>query len=256
MTKSKKLYFCKTCNVWRGGNTKCPECKKKTIPVEAPLKRGSYYYIPGIPKPLPAVTSIINDVYAKNALVYWAAKTAAKAALENPWLSIKEAAGVIYKTKEEAGVRGKDVHRLINDFLQGKKVKAGQKIANYIKAYNKFKKDVPHKVITSEKIVYSKKYGYAGTLDHIIKLRSGELVLIDVKTGKYVYDEAGIQLAAYEQALAEMYPSKRKPGRKMVVHLRPDGTYSFVERNVPFQIFLALKQVWLWQQTLENNNGK
>jgi len=253
--RNKKIYFCPKCKLWRGKEIKCPECKARTVPTDVPLKRGSYYYIPGIPKPLVAVTSVINEIYAKPALIGWAAKTAARAALANPWMSEKEAAGVIYRTKEEAGTRGKDVHRLVDEFIDGRLKKVRREIAGYIKAYQKFKKDIPHRVIVSEKIVYSKKYGYAGTLDRILKFASGELVLVDIKTGKYVYEEAGIQLSAYFNGLVEMYPTKKRPEKQMVLQLKPDGTYSLVEKNVPLSVFLSLKNVWNWQQTLSGNGN-
>lgn len=251
--KTQKIYFCPKCKVWRGKEEKCSKCKTKTIPTDVPLKRGSYYYIPGISKPLVAVTSVIGDVYAKQALIYWAAKKAAETALENPWLSLKEAAGAIYKTQEEAGERGKDVHKMVNEFLAGRLKQVKKSISGYIKAYQKFKKDIPHRVVVSEKTVWSKKYGYAGTLDHIIKLKSGELVLIDIKTGKRIYDDAGIQISAYYEALAEMYPEKVRPKRQMILQLKSDGTYTLAEMNVPIEVFLSLKKVWSWKQTLENN---
>jgi len=255
MAKIKKIYFCPKCKLWRGSEKKCPECKRKTIPVDAPLKRGSYYYIPGIPKPLPSVTTILNDVLAKPALIHWVAETAAKAALENPWMSVKEAVSSIYRTKEKAGLKGKDIHKIIQNLSKGGKVEKTKEIKGYIEAYEKFKADVPFRILATEKIVYSKKYGYAGTLDAIIKFKNGELAIIDFKTGKYVYREASIQLSAYKQALEEMYPKKKKPDKTFVVHLKSDGTYSLIEKNASFQIFLALKKVWLWQQSLENNNG-
>lgn len=254
--KAKKtLHFCKKCQLWRGTEIKCPDCGKKTIEVEAPLKRGSYYYIPGVAKPLPAVTTILGDVYAKQALIYWAAKKAATEALANPWMSVKEAAGSIYRTSEEAGARGKDVHHAVESFIKGELVKAPKEIAGYIDAYQKFKKDIPHKVIASEKTIWSEKHEYAGTLDHIIKLAKGELVLIDIKTSKHIYDEAGIQMSAYFNALREMYPTKKAPSRQMVLQLKPDGTYTYEEKNVPLDVFLAIKKVYDWQQTLSNKNG-
>lgn len=223
--------------------------------VDAPLKRGSYYYIPGIPKPLVAVTTILNCL-AKPALIYWAAKTAGESALENPWQSVKEVAGAIYKTRDEAGMRGKDVHKLIENYIRGGKTTKTKQIKGYIEAYQRFKKDVPHRIIASEKIVWSKKCGYAGTLDCIAKKKDGELVILDFKTGKYVYEESALQLTAYLEALREMYPKKKRPERTMVVHLKPDSTYSFIEKTAPLSVFLALKKVWEWQQEVENNGKK
>ena len=250
MKKMRKIYFCPKCKSWRGNETKCPECGKSTIPTEVPIKRGSYYYIPGIPKPLPAVTSIL-EVLAKPALIIWAAKTAARAALANPWMSEKEATASIYKSKEKAGARGKDIHKVIENLIRGKITKQNGPIRKYIEAYKAFQKTTPHRVLASEKIVYSKKYGFAGTLDCIAKLKSGEIVILDFKTGKNVYWEASLQLSAYLQALTEMFPKSKVPEKTFVVHLKPNGTFSLVEMTAPLVIFLSCMKIWQWREFIE-----
>ena len=252
MKKAKKISYCTKCEKWRGTDKECSACKKATLQVDAPRRRGGYYYIPGVRTPLPHVTSILQTI-AKPALITWAARIAAESALENPWQSVQEATSSIYRTKGGAAERGKDVHKIIERLIKGEKVKNTQVTKGYVEAYEKFKKDMPHRVIASEKLVYSIKYKYAGTLDYILKLKSGDLVIADFKTGKYIYDEAGLQLAAYKAALQEMYPDKKNPDRTVVIHLKPDATYTVIEKLAPLTVFLALKRVWEWQEGL---NGK
>jgi len=251
MEKTKQIYYCPQCQVWRGDKKECPECKSQTIPSELPFKRGGYYFIPGIERPLPSVTEILS-VIAKPALIYWAAKTAAKNALENPFLSLEEAISSIYKRKTEAADKGKDVHKVIANLLQGNEIQVSNPTAPYLKAFQKFKKTIPCRLLLSEKVVYSKKYGYAGTLDFLTKFRDNTLWILDFKTGKNIYpQESALQLIAYKEALEEMYPKNKKVDKLGVIHLKPDGTFSLNEVFAPFEIFLAAKQLFDWQQFFE-----
>jgi hypothetical protein len=54
-----------------------------------------------------------------------------------------------------------------------------------------------------EETVYSMKWGFAGTLDRSALLRTGELAILDIKTGR-LKKEIGMQLIAYGMAHEEM----------------------------------------------------
>ena len=113
MVKNKVVYYCEKCGKWRGSSKQCPECKSKTIERELPKARGDYYFIPGIDKPLPRVTSILK-VLDKPGLSYWKAKTAAETALADPTLSVSEAVASIYQKRDKAGVKGSEIHKIIS----------------------------------------------------------------------------------------------------------------------------------------------
>ena len=82
----------------------------------------------------------------------------------------------------------------------------------------------------SELTVYNKTHKYAGTLDFIADIPAlGEgLTLCDIKTGKGVYPEVALQLAAYRFAeFAETANNNARvempeTERAFVLHLRPD----------------------------------
>lgn len=257
MAKSKLLYFCSKCKAWRGGWLKCPKCGSKTKGFSAPIKRGGYYYIPGQPGRFGSVTNILG-VINKPALVYWAAQQAAEIALENPWMSVKAVATGIYRVKKAAGKRGIDVHDITEKLDKGKKVRKTKAIKGYVEAYQKFLKDIPFRVIETEKVVYSVKHKYAGRSDRLIKLTNNKseenrrgsyrpLIFMDIKTGKRIYDEVSLQLTAYKSAWNEMYP-KRKVKRGFVLLLKDNGTYLWEEQSAPLSVFLAFKKGWEWQQ--------
>ena len=59
----------------------------------------------------------------------------------------------------------------------------------------------------SERIIYSQKWHYAGTLDAIAE-KNGKLIIVDFKTSKKVYDEHKFQIAAYVKSVEEEFGEK------------------------------------------------
>ena len=278
MVRKRKVYYCERCKKWCGTNKECPECKGKTVERELPKARGDYYFIDGIDKPLPRVTSILK-VLNKPGLGYWKAKTAAQAALANPTLSVTEAVSSIYQKRDKAGATGSDVHKIIEKISKGEKVdeQTVSKIPQ-IQAYRKFRETVPHKVLESEMVVYSEKFGYAGTLDALIQTYStaivqgkeraaqakkagykvikeigslnlmrkyGKVWLIDFKTNNHVYAEHFLQISAYKNALQEMRQSIKIDGLA-IIHLKKDGNFAFIEAKDDFDVFLAALKIFNW----------
>lgn len=246
MTKT-TLYFCKT-DGWQGTKKECSICAMATEPKEVPKRRAGLYFIQTVDYPLPSVTEILKSL-AKPALMTWAAKTAATAALLNPCLSVDQAVASIYAKRDKAGSEGSDIHRYIEWIEANKPFSAEslpEKLQNYISAFTKFKKSFPYKGLLQEQTVYSLKHGYAGTIDRLVEDSSGKKWLLDWKTSNYVYPEMGLQLAAYKQALEEM---GQPVDHMAVVHLKDNGTYSLIEMDEPLSVFLALKHVSEWSKS-------
>jgi len=55
-------------------------------------------------------------------------------------------------------------------------------------------------VITVERQVWNPTVGYAGTFDLLVRLRNGEVIVVDLKTGRSTYPEHALQLCAYSLA--------------------------------------------------------
>ena len=68
------------------------------------------------------------------------------------------------------------------------------------------------KFLSSEEIVYSRKYGYCGSLDFEARV-NGKLYLGDFKTGNSLYNEVFMQTAAYAMARIEEGAVKFYDGR-------------------------------------------
>lgn len=116
-------------------------------------------------------------------------------------------------------------------------------------AFDDWARDHHVRPVAIEQTVWSQEYGYAGTMDLLAHV-DGELALVDFKTGKAIYEEAYLQNAAYQVALAEM--GHGAPVKGYIVRL-PKNTDdpAFEVALVPpvaevFPTFLNVCQVWKW----------
>jgi len=119
----------------------------------------------------------------------------------------------------------------------------------YLSGWIKFLDCSGVQITLNEQKVFSKKYGYAGTLDRggIFK---NKLCLFDIKSGVQS-KSAGPQTAAYNNAFHEM--TGEKFFRRFTVLLRPND-FKLVEyksRN-DFNIFLSCLNIYNWKVA----NGK
>ncbi|OPX88976.1 MAG: hypothetical protein A4E53_01709 [Pelotomaculum sp. PtaB.Bin104] len=249
MTK-KTLYHCSTCRSWNGTDEICRLCGKPCDKKDVPNKRGGLYYIGEVDKPLISVTSILSAL-SKPQLMPWAARVAATYAFKNPGASLDEAVSQIYKSRDKAGSEGTQAHKCLEYIEAGgthEFMNPPSKVDQYVMAYYKWKDAFPHKFMPIEHTVYSKKYGYAGTLDAIVEDSSGKTWLIDFKTSNGIYNEMGLQLVAYKTAVEEM--GLCKVDHMGILQLVDDGTFNFKEMNEPLKTFLALKLAYEWQNKL------
>jgi hypothetical protein len=99
-------------------------------------------------------------------------------------------------------------------------------LVEYLEGWWDFRSKSGFKPILSERRVYSKKYGYAGTLDLFGELND-RLILPDIKRVTAIARSTGPQTAAYKQALIEEFPEYEKcdraalqllPGAKWKLH--------------------------------------
>jgi predicted RecB family nuclease len=111
-----------------------------------------------------------------------------------------------------------------------------------------------------EQVVWSTTYRFAGTLDFLAEItlpgQAGPVYVVgDIKTGKAIYDEARLQVAAYVAALREM--EHAPPGVwAAVVRLPKSETdpepeirlISPEEQVELFSTFLHVQALWNWQQ--------
>lgn len=107
---------------------------------------------------------------------------------------------------------GTEVHKAVEQIHTGQSVKSvldtmqifgRADLYQFVKAYGAWFEEAVDEVIAAERIVCSKKYGYAGTTDAVLWLKDGRMVVGDVKTSKTVSGEYRLQTSAYAIALRE-----------------------------------------------------
>jgi len=112
-----------------------------------------------------------------------------------------------------------------------------------------------------EEVLFSVEHGYAGTCDVVAEIEvDGQVVLAvgDWKTSKGIYDEHGLQVAAYAHALLEMKHAETMPYGFVARFPKTAADKPFETRVwTPEQLtenleaFLGLLKVWTWQQGLK-----
>jgi len=204
----------------------------------------------------PSVTTILS-VIAKPALVYWAGKVVAEEAVRRvsagEELDVRSLASTPNKRRGDKADVGSIVHSVLEAYADGEQVAPEQvpsDARSYVCSLREWLAEHNAEVLHSEATVIHQEPRYAGTVDAVMRL-NGKTLLVDVKTGKGVYKEAGLQLAAYRYADFIGYAdgsSEKMPevDGAMVLHVTPDGT-----TDVPFpadrethKVFLAALTLW------------
>jgi len=207
---------------------------------------------------IPSVTTLIDRGCPKPALIQWAAETSASYAVDH-WQELSDA-GVAerlrriekarFTERDRAAVKGQQVHELAWRLAHGERVDVPAQMAAPVDSYLRFVAEWEPRELLLEAAVVHRRWWYAGRLDFIGSLADGLTWLLDFKTGKGVYAEAALQLAAYRYAeayidadgLERPLPSVDRVG---VVHLTGEG-YELLPIDAgpeAFDAFLYVKQV-------------
>ena len=216
-------------------------------------------------------TTSITGVINKPALVYWAANMAADAFLANmeagkplDEVQIKELSNIIRtahaQKKDKAADIGTMIHEWLEQFLKAGLAKKpipkkpiNPEMKNAIEAFLSWTKKNKVKFTETERKVYSKKYGYAGTLDAIAVV-NGKPTIVDFKTSNAIYPEMFLQTVAYQSALQE--ETKKIYTHNLILRLSKENkekgiepfevleTENYVEN---FKTFIACLKIYSWQ---------
>lgn len=214
------------------------------------------------PETFRSVTTILKAL-SKDALIYWAAREVAEYAYDarDDWQgldrmkAVRLLKGSPWDKRDKAGNLGTAVHDAIESLVLGQTPPPyPESIAPHMDNFARFVKDYRPEWQASEAAVFSRKYGYAGTLDGIVTI-GGRTYIIDAKTGKGVYPEYALQLAAYANAEFVGLPDgtegtlPRIDGG-LILHLTADG-YKVVRVRIDdevYRYFLYVLQMHKWQE--------
>lgn len=135
----------------------------------------------------PRVTTIVS-IKAKPALLrYYGGMRSFKAADD---------------AKEASAREGTLVHESIEAILRGEHPVIDPAVRPSVDAFLEFARNNDISPILIEERVVSRTHRYAGTVDVLARV-NGVVGILDIKTGKRIYRDYGMQTAAYVQALME-----------------------------------------------------
>lgn len=239
----------------------------------------------------PSVTTILG-VIAKPALVKWAANTERELVMDVAAQVYESLAGkVISKPSFEAAVNGRlgaarshqiqmahaaSIGSLVHARIEWEmrtqlglkglkeptvpeqEVGADGQVTEHpahvaYQAYRKWREAHDVRPVAVEQIVWSHKYGYAGTVDWVGYV-ADQLTLADWKTAAGVYDEMRLQVAAYRQAWIEMGHGVPPLGGYLLrLPKTPNDTFEphvipWSEQDELFVVFRAARHLFVWQQ--------
>ncbi|MDA8439395.1 MAG: hypothetical protein M0Z51_11135 [Propionibacterium sp.] len=171
------------------------------------------YWLDG--KPVPGVTTLIGKGLPKPAIPYWAARTVAEYVADNPdGVEALRTAGrapmvaalkeVPWQKRDEAAIRGTDVHALAEQIIHGQSVDVPDHLLAHVEGYVRWLDAFAVEALHTETPIANRSAWYAGTFDVILRFGrgpwAGRTVLADNKTSSGVYGETGLQTAAYAKA--------------------------------------------------------
>jgi hypothetical protein len=137
------------------------------------------------------------------------------------------------RLRDQAASLGQHVHRAIEAYiLEQPMPDFDEDVKPFMHQFDRFLRDWTPEFEVAEATVFNKTKQYAGTLDFTAKFPTlGGLYVCDVKSGRAVYPEVGLQLAAYRGAefletKAGSFDMPETVGG-MTLHLRP-GEYKLL----------------------------
>jgi hypothetical protein len=196
-------------------------------------RRGGFYWKDGTP--YVSVTNILK-VLDKPALRYWFGREVYRAMIVNPTLGEQEALAAPYDVSDVAKARGTTIHSIVESYkTTGEQITPPDEFKGYAEAFYSWVKDYKMTILEHEKTCFNEDIKVAGTLDLLCK-NNGDTWVIDVKTGKDIYDEAFLQVSAYMQMSGA--------NRGGVLLLQENGKYKFAECPNYYEYFLNCKKIW------------
>lgn len=138
--------------------------------------------------------------------------------------------------KEEAADLGHKIHEWCEHYIKTKlKIKGysmpdmpeDQNIQVAVNAFLDWEKEHKVKFLSSERLLYSRKHEYVGTLD-IEALVDGDLCVVDLKSSNGLYNTVRMQTAAYLKADEE--ESKRKYKGRWAIRLAKETEEEYMAK--------------------------
>jgi hypothetical protein len=212
---------------------------------------------------VPSVTTLLGQL-AKPQLVDWAGRMAGDYANDH-WADLaamppSQRHALIsrahHAARDKSAARGTHIHHLAEQLVAGAPVDVPADLVDTVTALARWLERQQFTHTATEVMVWSDHddldgSGYAGTADLIATHPRHGRVVLDWKTGKGVYPEHGVQVAAYADADHHVIDGDDTTAPPvdtlLVAHLRPDGvalhTLEPEQRATATGMFLMLRQL-------------
>ena len=186
-----------------------------------------YVWPPGSDQRYVSVTTALDSL-PKPFLLAWAARVVAETAVykrdilekliaDDPEEAVRWLKGAHNAARDGAARTGSTLHEIAELDALGEHDEADTQVSRLApegqakaRQLRDFFARVPHKLVEVESVIYNDRHRYAGTLDFLIEFTDPTvtammpfppgLAVMDLKTGKGVYTETALQLAAYRGA--------------------------------------------------------
>lgn len=223
--------------------------------------RGHSYTLDGVR--LPGVTTIL-DALRKKGLEEWAGNVTAEAAV-NRWdelatmthtQKLDTLRRVRWDARDAAALNGTQIHALAERLVAGEDVEVPPAQHGSVQAVARLMDALGMDPVMRERPVLHPAHRWAGTFDLLCGI-GGTLWLVDWKTGKGIYPETALQLAAYAHAayvqredgtLIEWVP----PERAGAVHITADSAellpIDWAVTEEAYTVFRYVAQVSAWSE--------
>jgi len=213
-------------------------------------------------KTYPGVTGILKIIDKSDALMGWAARNTAEAAVAlmetmpalyasvGPEGIVKALTSRANWKRDEAASLGSDVHSWAELVTRGETLPIlPEGVRAHVLGYLDWWKESGWTLRVSEAMVVSPEMGYGGTIDLLARDRDGKTVLADLKTGRGIYSEAVLQLTAYGMATwighGDNVYKMPAPDRYVILHVTREGV-----REVEVEVGSLEREAWAAAITL------
>lgn len=246
------------------------------IPDNAKITRSPDHHYTYLGETYPGVTGLLKVIDKSDALMSWAARNTAEAAVllastidgdgKNSLSGLVDTVGVEGAVKaltarsawkrDEAAALGTEVHNLADLVVRGEPTPAMPEITrSRVLKYAEWWKGSGWTLRSSEAEVVNTVEGYGGTIDLLARDPDGKTVLADIKTGKAIYWEAVLQLCAYSRAEVIQHAGRVFPmpvvDRYVILHVTANEVrpVEVPVGGLEWQAFLACMDLTRWRES-------
>ena len=194
--------------------------------------RGHSYTLDG--QRLPGVTTVL-DALRKKGLEEWMGNVTAAYAVDHwpeldsmpPTARLDVFRRARWEARDSAALVGTEVHHYAHAIRDGAGVEVPPRLLGPVTAVARFLDRFRVEPVMAERPVFHPAHGWAGTFDLLAGM-GGTLWLLDWKTGRRVYPETALQLAAYAHAAHAVTEAGaiidwERPERAGAVHITADS---------------------------------